>query len=197
MDRYVARSGSRFPPGANLVNGGINFCVFSRDAARVQLLLFEAPDAPEPFQVIPLAPEHNRTFHFWHVLVEDLPLGTCYSWRMDGPQDTEWSGRRFDSRKDLLDPWARAVTDRPWDRSRQRFADQRLVLEGAVGLGRVEEGHATLVRRADKPDPILPAGGGAVAEAEAHAAIADGRDLEAGSSEYSFMHGAVSLMMTV
>ena len=61
--------------------------------------------------MIALAPEANRTFFFWHVFVEGLPPGTCYAWRMDGPQDTEQTGRRFDPRKDLLDPWARAVSD--------------------------------------------------------------------------------------
>ena len=34
---------------------GVNFCVYGRYATRVELLLFEAPDAPEPFQVVALA----------------------------------------------------------------------------------------------------------------------------------------------
>ena len=116
MAHYGTRPGSRFPTGASPSDGGINFCVYGRHATSVELLLFEAPDAPEPFQVATLAPEANRTFHFWHVLVEALPPGTSYAWRMDGPQDTEQTGRRFDPRKDLLDPWARAVSDTVWDR---------------------------------------------------------------------------------
>ena len=108
----------------------------------VELLLFEAPDAPEPFQVVALAPEANRTFHFWHVFVEGLPAGTCYAWRMDGPQDTEQTGRRFDPRKDLLDPWARAVSDTVWDR--RSAADP------------AEAGHASLRALVTEVPPRLP-----------------------------------------
>src|SRR5687767_3011509 len=98
MARYATRPGSRFPTGATPSDSGVNFCVYGRHATKVDLLLFEGPDAPEPFQVFALAREANRTFHFWHVFVEGLPAGTGYAWRMDGPQDTEQTGRRFDRR---------------------------------------------------------------------------------------------------
>ena len=116
--RYSTRPGSRFPPGATVVPGGINFCIFSRHATRVELLLYEAADSPEPFQVIALTPERNRSFFFWHVLVEGLPLRTCYTWRADGPQDTMQTGRAFNARKELVDPCTRAVTDTLWNRLR-------------------------------------------------------------------------------
>jgi isoamylase len=116
--RYPTRPGSRFPPGATVVPGGINFCIFSRHATRVELLLYAAADSPEPFQVIALTPERNRSFFFWHVLVEGLPLHTCYTWRADGPQDTLQTGRTFNPRKELVDPYASAVTDTLWNRLR-------------------------------------------------------------------------------
>ena len=115
---YATRPGSRFPPGATALGGGVNFCVFSRHATRVELLLYEAADSPEPLQVIALTPEQNRTFFFWHVFVEGLPARTCYTWRADGPTDTQQTGRLFNPRKQLLDPWVRAVTDALWDRRR-------------------------------------------------------------------------------
>jgi isoamylase len=37
---------------------------------------------------------------------------------MDGPKDTRETGRFFDPHKDLVDPYARAVTDAAWDRRR-------------------------------------------------------------------------------
>jgi glycogen operon protein len=123
MRPYATRAGSRFPPGATPRDGGVNFCVFGRHATRVELLLFDGPEAPDPFQVVALAPETNRSFHFWHVFIEDLPLGTCYAWRMDGPNDTERTGHRFLPTKDLMDPWARAVSDALWDRSRAADPD--------------------------------------------------------------------------
>ena len=91
----------------------MNFCVFSRYATSAELLLFADAASTEPFQTIALMPEHNRSFFFWHVFVEGLAPGVCYTWRLDGPGDTAHSGRLFNPRKDLVDPWARAVTATP------------------------------------------------------------------------------------
>jgi glycogen operon protein len=96
----------------------VNFCVFSRHATSVELLLYADGSASEPLQTIRLVPEENRTFFFWHVFVEGLEAGVCYAWRIDGPNDTATSGCAFDQRKLLLDPWARAVSDARWDRRR-------------------------------------------------------------------------------
>ena len=103
---------------------GVNFCIFSRHATHVELLLYQNDTSSEPFQVITLIPEENRTFFFWHVFVEALPPRTCYTWRMDGPHDTMQTGRYFNVRKELLDPWARAVTDTLWDR--RKAADPQI-----------------------------------------------------------------------
>ncbi len=113
--RFATRPGSRFPPGATVVPGGVNFCIFSRHAARVELLLYEDAESDAPFQVIALRPEDNRSFAFWHVFVEGLPTRTAYTWRVDAPRD-EAQGRGFHPRKELVDPWARAVSDARWDR---------------------------------------------------------------------------------
>jgi glycogen operon protein len=114
---YRVGDGSRFPPGATVVPGGGNFCIFSRHATQVELLLYAAPDSPEPFQVVTLTPERNRSYFYWHVQVEALPPGTCYTWRLDGPRDTQQTGRAFNRRNELLDPFARAVSDRLWRRN--------------------------------------------------------------------------------
>ncbi len=113
---YSIQPGTWDLTGATFVDGGVNFCCFSRYATAVELLLFEGPATPKPFQVITLDPRVHKTFFFWHVLVEDLPDGTCYGWRMDGPGDTADTGCRFDREKLLLDPWCVAVDDRLWDR---------------------------------------------------------------------------------
>jgi glycogen operon protein len=118
---------------------GVNFCVYSRHATRIELLLFAEAASPEPFQVLVLTAERNRTFSFWHVFVEGLPPGTCYAWRADGPTDTQQTGRCFNPRKDLLDPWARAVTDARWDR--RRAADRQ------------DAGHAALRAIVTRPIP--------------------------------------------
>jgi len=113
---YPVRPGDWNRGGAAVLPDGINFCVFTRHATRVELLLFENENSTNPFQVIRLDPKTNRTFFFWHVLVEGLPDRTCYCWRADGPRDTEHTGCRYDPQKALLDPWCTTVCDRLWDR---------------------------------------------------------------------------------
>ena len=112
------REGTRDPAGATLAADGVNFSIFSPAATWVELLLYEAAESPRPFQVIRLDPDRNRTYLMWHVFVEGLGPGAHYSWRMDGPTDTAVSGRRFNPRKELSDPWAREVSDALWDRKR-------------------------------------------------------------------------------
>ena len=71
-----------------LAAGGVNFSIVAPAATSVELLLFEAANSPQPFQVIALDPDRNRTRLVWHVFVEGLAAGAYYSWRMDGPGDT-------------------------------------------------------------------------------------------------------------
>jgi isoamylase len=118
VKQYNIRPGSRYPPGAIADSEGVNFSIFSGYATRVELLLYEHADSRAPFQVIQLDSELNRTFYSWHVFVEDLPAGIHYTWRVDGPDDTRESGFRFNKHRELLDPWARAVSQEFWDRKR-------------------------------------------------------------------------------
>ncbi len=104
-------------PGARVMEGGVNFCVMSRHAERVELLLFEQADSPEPFAIIPLDPRINRTFVFWHVFVSDLADGIFYNWRAWGGNPQGALGSRLDGSKVLLDPWATTVSDRLWNRA--------------------------------------------------------------------------------
>ena len=87
---YNVLPGNPEQGGARPGPGGVNFCTFSRFATRIALLLFDRPDAIQPFQTIELDPKVNRTFYFWHVLVEGLPQdGIYYAWRAAGPCDTQ------------------------------------------------------------------------------------------------------------
>jgi isoamylase len=123
---YSVKPGDWDRSGVNFIDGGVNFCCFSRHATAVELLLFERDDSLEPFLTIQLDPKLHRTFFFWHVLVEGLPEGVYYGWRMDGPSDAPESGCRFDRNKLLLDPWCRTVSDRLWDRQQARIPGNNL-----------------------------------------------------------------------
>ncbi|WP_462329070.1 glycogen debranching protein GlgX [Thiohalocapsa halophila] len=115
---YPVRPGRRYPPGASISDEGINFSLYSRHATGATLLLYE-PGAEAPIQTVELDPAVNRSFFSWHVEVVDLPPGTRYSWRLDGPWDPKGHGWRYDARVELLDPWARALDTRHWDRAKR------------------------------------------------------------------------------
>ncbi len=117
MRRYSTAAGTRYPLGATPTPDGINFCIFSKHATEVQLLLYRNYRARSPFQIIKLDPEINRSFFFWHIFVNRLKPGIAYAWRLDGPRDIE-QGHRFDPRIEVLDPWAKQVSSMLWDRPR-------------------------------------------------------------------------------
>ena len=104
----VVSAGRSSPLGATVVPGGLNFSVYSRNASRVDLLLFDREDDPQPAQVITLDPAKNRTYHYWHVFVPDVKPGQLYAYRAYGPFDPA-RGTRFDPTKVLLDPYGRGV----------------------------------------------------------------------------------------
>jgi len=100
------------PLGATVDDEGVNFSIFAEDASSVELLLFDGHDHQTPIVTIPLDPETNRSFHFWHVYVRHLTAGYHYAYRVDGP---DVPGRRFDREKVLLDPYARGNTNTLWE----------------------------------------------------------------------------------
>jgi glycogen operon protein len=100
--------GRSFPLGATLVEGGVNFCVFSREARTVELLLFDDAGEAAPADVVRLQAPAHRTYHYWHVFVAGLRPGQVYAYRAIGPFDPA-RGLRFDPEKVLLDPYGRAV----------------------------------------------------------------------------------------
>jgi glycogen operon protein len=113
--QFSAEEGAPHPLGATPGPLGVNFSLFSGNATGVELLLFEAHDSREPFQVIELDPYVNKTFHFWHVFVVGLQPGAHYAYRVDGPSDPA-AGQRFNKNKVLIDPYARANTNSLWER---------------------------------------------------------------------------------
>ena len=100
--------GCSAPLGATVVDGGVNFSLFSRNASGVELLFFDREDDARPARVIVLDPGTNRTYHYWHAFVPAVRPGQIYGYRVVGPFDPA-NGMRFDAAKILLDPYGRAV----------------------------------------------------------------------------------------
>ncbi len=94
--------GRPFPLGANWDGRGTNFSLFSESAAAVQLCLFDDAGAERRLDV------RQRTAHNWHCYLPGIGPGQRYGYRVDGPYDPE-TGRRFNPRKLLIDPYARAI----------------------------------------------------------------------------------------
>src|SRR5262245_9711869 len=97
--------GRDYPLGATVVNGGVNFALYSRNATAVYLLLFDTPNS-EPTDVIRL---ENRDKFIWHVEVRGVGAGQLYGYKVQGDYRPEW-GLRFNDAKLMLDPYAKAVT---------------------------------------------------------------------------------------
>ena len=108
-------AGSRLPLGATVQDGGVNFAVFTPRATRVWLRLYRGAADAKPIAELELTAAAHRTYGFWHVFVEGARAGWFYTWRAEGP-DEPAAGLRFDARRELLDPWARLVSDAAWNR---------------------------------------------------------------------------------
>jgi isoamylase len=106
--KAVACRGESHPLGAVIVEGGVNFSVFSRGATGMELLFFDRDDDQHPACAIRIDPEVNRTYHYWHTFVPGVKAGQIYGFRAYGPANLA-SGFRFDPSKLLLDPYGRAV----------------------------------------------------------------------------------------
>ena len=108
MKKTNSTEGRPSPLGATVVDGGVNFSLFSRTAAGVELVFFDREDDAKPSRVIAFDPVSNRRYHYWHNFVSGIAPGQLYGYRVAGPSAPE-RGLRFDASKVLLDPYGRGV----------------------------------------------------------------------------------------
>ncbi len=100
------RPGSPYPLGATWDGGGVNFSLFSENATKVELCLFDGPEGNHERERIPL-PE--QTDQVWHVYLDEVRPGQLYGYRVHGPYEPQ-AGHRFNPAKLLLDPYAKAIS---------------------------------------------------------------------------------------
>ena len=110
------KAGSPYPIGASVTATGVNFSVFSYYATHAELLLYDTEEATQPSRIIDLIPGTNRTSHYWHVHLPGIKAGQLYGYRISGPYAPDL-GQRFDPEKMLLDPYAKAISSRDYQRS--------------------------------------------------------------------------------
>ncbi|WP_457093717.1 glycogen debranching protein GlgX, partial [Microvirga sp. P5_D2] len=93
-----------YPLGATWDGLGVNFALFSANATKVELCLFDAEGKRE-LERIEL-PEY--TDEVWHGYLPDARPGTTYGYRVYGPYEPD-AGHRFNPNKLLLDPYAKQI----------------------------------------------------------------------------------------
>jgi glycogen operon protein len=97
--------GRPFPQGATWDGQGTNFSVYSENATRVELCLYDARDPRTEYARVTL-PE--KAAHVWHVYLPGVRPGQLYGYRVHGPYEP-LQGLRFNPAKLLLDPYAKAM----------------------------------------------------------------------------------------
>jgi isoamylase len=97
-------NGRPYPLGATWDGLGVNFAVFSANAEKVELCLFDINGRRE----IARLPLPEYTEEIWHGYLPNVDPGLVYGFRAHGPYDPE-RGHRFNPAKLLLDPYAKSV----------------------------------------------------------------------------------------
>ena len=98
------REGLPFPLGATWDGLGVNFALFSANATKVELCLFDATGEVE-LERIALPEYTDETFHGY---LPDAHPGLIYGYRVYGPYDPQ-NGHRFNHHKLLIDPYAKQL----------------------------------------------------------------------------------------
>jgi glycogen operon protein len=96
--------GSPYPQGATWDGTGVNFAIYSQDATKVELCLFDELDSAKN-DTIQL---QECTGHVWHCYIPGLSIGQLYGYRIYGPYQPE-KGLRFNPAKLVIDPYTKAI----------------------------------------------------------------------------------------
>jgi len=115
----LIQSGMPRPLGVTCTSSGVNFAVFSSNATRVEVGLFDADSGAE----VARCDLPSRTGDIWHGLISPgrAGPGTHYAFYVHGPNEPE-KGHRFDATAALIDPYARALS--PGQPLRSRVIDR-------------------------------------------------------------------------
>jgi glycogen operon protein len=97
------KEGSAAAHGAIWDGKGTNFTLFSANATKVEVCLFDSTGTRELERLA--LPEY--TDEFWHGYIPDVHPASVYGFRVHGPYEPN-AGHRFNPNKLVLDPYARA-----------------------------------------------------------------------------------------
>ncbi len=133
--------------GPTVIDGGINFCVYSDNAQRIDVLVFDDPESDEATHTFTL----KQRGDVWNGFVEGIGWGQHYGYRAWGPNwpyDPDWipgstigfrsdvdgDGNRFNPNKLLFDPWGKALhRDHDWSKGSTASGPSRAGVTYAAG----------------------------------------------------------------
>jgi glycogen operon protein len=102
--------GEPYPLGATWDGAGVNFALFSENATKVELCLFDAPGTRAEDRRVVLK---ENTDQVWHCYLPDTLPGQLYGYRVHGLYDPK-NGHRFNPNKVVLDPYAKLLGRPLW-----------------------------------------------------------------------------------
>jgi isoamylase len=115
--------------GPTIIDRGVNFSLYSENATRLELLLFDDPNSNLPTQQFEM---HRINDELWNIYVEGIGEGQHYGFIAWGPNweyqeswlpgkidgfiaDVDFNGNRFNPNKLLFDPYGLAIhRDHDW-----------------------------------------------------------------------------------
>lgn len=97
--------GKPYPLGATWDGRGVNFSLYSENADKIELCLFDAANQGQPAATVEMVDQTDLT---WHAYLPDVRPGQLYAYRVHGSYDPR-NGHRFNANKLLLDPYAKAI----------------------------------------------------------------------------------------
>ena len=107
MGAIKVSNGTAYPLGATYDGTGTNFALFSANAEKVELCLYNENGTKETARYAIDVNDNN----VWHIYLEGVKPGQAYGYRVYGPYKPE-EGKRFNHHKLLLDPYAKKLVGR-------------------------------------------------------------------------------------
>ena len=96
--------GAPYPRGATWDGEGVNFALFSENAERVELCIFDQTGRHEVQRIN----VREQTDMVWHCYLPEARPGLLYGYRVHGPYDPV-RGHRFNPHKLLIEPYAKDI----------------------------------------------------------------------------------------
>ena len=104
MAQFKSFSGSPVPLGSSYDGAGVNFALFSANASRVELCIFDESGSKE----LERYGINENSNGIWHIYLAGAKPGMVYGYRVYGPyKPTE--GMRFNPHKLLIDPYGKKL----------------------------------------------------------------------------------------